>query len=288
LRPKLYINFLEFLFMKARYQIIIIQLLNMGFFFSTILAFAAQASNYIFLGQQPLTMVSDNGEFSSFELGHYDETLKRYVIDNLLNRRIETLWHYRDDGKPLQISANIEKGYIGCDEGLVVNTGDRQAGLLSSKRLSVGWPSSTQKSRVEEGRRLLASTLRKYKLSDQVIVRMIEKAEVTLVEIGWNKKYALVVTATDETHKQTAMAFLIATSDDHGGYLISREDVRTGGASDSEGYAGAVELFLHSDLDGDGAEEILIRHSAYETFGAYLLRWDGISWQEISSISGGC
>jgi hypothetical protein len=234
-------------------------------------------------------VISDLGEFSSFELGRYDETREEFVINTSVHSQIQTLWQYNEYGEPEQTSATIMTGYIGCDRGLVVNTPDEQIGFLSSKQLFLKTGSATHKKALYKfGNKLLASTLRKHKIPNPVSARLIKNAEVTPVVIGPDKPDALAITAIDKNDEKTAMAFVIATPDDQGSYLINLEDVRTGGPSDSEGYAGDIEIFLRSDLDGDGAEEILIRHSAYETFGTYLLRWDGKSWQEIADVGGGC
>lgn len=250
---------------------------------------SAFAANYIVYNNQPLIMVSDKREFLPFALGSFDDARGRYAIDKKVARTIANLWYYDAGREPGQTSAKVEHGYIGCDEGLVVNAGYSGSGFLSTKPLPVKiGPTALPQSLVDQSRRLFAATLRKYKLSAPLPAGMINKLEVTSVALGRGKREALVMTAKEETPEHSAMAFLIAMPKGPDGYVVSREDVREGSASDSEGYAGYAELALHVDVDGDGIEELLVQRGAYETFDASLLRWQGNAWEEIASNGGGC
>ena len=111
---------------------------------------------------------------------------------------------------------------------------------------------------------------------------------MTPIDIFHGKQSAMVVAVSDERGGKSMMAFLIANPDDHGGYVLSFEDVKSGDASDSEGYAGTAELAMHIDLNGDGIEELIIRKTGYETFDFSLLGWDGHQWFDISGGGGGC
>ncbi len=256
------------------------------------LCVGAEANNYIFFGQQPLAVVSAKGDFDSFELGTSADDGSRFVIDKRLAASIGTLWMYATEGDAQKTKAKVVSGYAGCDHALVVETEDTDyRGLLSSKRLrmSSAAPSGASAGALEaRGRGLLSAALKKHKLAPRRIASLLKNAIVTPVAVFPKGPVSLVISANDELNDQTATAFVVATPDARGQHVVSKEDVRIGTASDSEGDAGTMELAAHADFDGDGVEELLIRQSAYESFGVDLLRWNGSGWESVASNGGGC
>lgn len=252
----------------------------------------AEANNYVFFDQQPLAVVSAKGDFESFELGTSDEDGSRMVIDKRLAASLGTLWMYPAAGDAQRTKSKVVSGYAGCDHALLVETEDKDyRGLLSSKRLPVASAplSKASASALQgQGRELLSASLKKHKLSPQRIASLLKNATVTPVVIAPKGPVSLVISASDELNNRTATAFLVATPDARGHHVVSKEDVRTGTASDSEGYAGTMELAAHADFDGDGVQELVVRQSAYESFGVHLWRWSGSEWVSVASNGGGC
>lgn len=252
----------------------------------------AEANNYIFFDQQPLAVVSAKGDFDSFELGKSGDDGSRLVIDKRLAASLATLWMYSAQGESQRTKAKVVAGYVGCDHALLVEAEDKDyRGLLSSKRLSrpAAAPSEElARALVGRGRELLSAALRKNKLAPQRIASLLGNVKVTPLAIFPNAPVSLVISASDESNDQSATALLVATPDSRGHVVVSKEIVRVGTAPDSEGYSGITELAAHTDFDGDGVEELLIRQSAYESFGVDLLRWNGSGWESVASNGGGC
>jgi hypothetical protein len=253
--------------------------------------FTAHAGNYIFFAQQPLVLVSDSRELSSFQLSKADDDGDRLEVDKRLAASIGTLWAYGAGGTARKVKARVLEGYLGCDRSLVVETEDKDyGGLLSSRRLSireVEVAAKSLESLTARGRELLSIALQKKKLTPKLRSALLQSVTVTPVAVSARAEMTLVISSNVEVNEATATAFLIADPDGRGKYDITREDVQTGSASDSEGYAGMMEFVLHADVDGDGVEELLVRRAAYETFEVILLRRGG-GWSEVASVGGGC
>lgn len=268
-----------------------ISILSIGISLS-LACISVAASNYVFFEQQPLARISDKGEFSAFELGEYDDSDERYVIDQQFASQIKTLWSYPALGKPEKVEVTVKEGYSGCEKDLMVVSeyGDDD-GLLSLKRLpikSMALPKKTVRLLTSQGTKMLSSALHGRNLPPKWIARVVENSTVTPVAIFPSKDMSLVVTANDEFDHQTVRVFLVATPDKQGRYVLATEEVQTGSASDSDGFTGISELALHADFNGDGIEELLILDTAYESFGARLLQWNRKEWQEVAGNGGGC
>lgn|GEM_PF-5156608 len=255
----------------------------------------AGSTNYIVYESQPLVAVTNGGVFASFsesDLGKRDDGSGRFVKNEHMAKLLRKLWVYSENETPSPVGASIWEDYVGCELAPVVKAEHDVSGkLLSSKpirtRLSGVSDSEFRRSR-DEGRKLLATVLRRHKVPSAQIARATGNADVTVVRMSSKSGMSLVITADDEQQGQTLAALVIAMHGQDGRYAVSREDVSVGDASDSEGYAGNWKLGAHADLNEDGAEELLLLHSGYESFSRTLLHWDGREWREIGSSGGGC
>lgn len=253
------------------------------------------SDNYIFNASQPLVIVTQKGEFAPFggsELGNVGDQTGREIIDKRMAKRVQQLWRYSESGSPERVSAIIKADYVGCDRSLVVQTEGGDSGVLYSTRPIRSIPFSLAdadlKRARDEGRRLLSDALRHRKVTSDWIAELLEGATVTPVRVRAWRSPMLVVTTNGERKERTLSAFLIASLAKDGRYALLEKTVEIGSASDSEGYAGTWDLGLHVDLNGDGDEELLMFHGAYESFSAVLMQWDGKKWREVASNGGGC
>jgi hypothetical protein len=256
---------------NVKHQMRLVLLLCMAMFVCS----NANAENYIFYNKQPLVAVSGKGDFSGFSI-----TADGNVPDQEMLKKIGTL-----DGMPLSFKVD----YIGCDEEVVLDTNDN--GLLSSQPLNFKKTDLSKETILaleKQGRELLSSVLKAKGLSAKWIAEILKVAEVKPVTVLPNQAPSLVITANHENNEKTVTALLVAMPTKQGKYVIKYQKVATGSPSDSEGFAGTYELVLHVDMDGDNIEELLFDYAAYESFGNFLLYWDGAKWIDLGGNSGGC
>lgn len=255
----------------------------------------ATPTNYVFYGSRPLVIVTAKGEFvplSEADLGRFDDETGRESINKRMAQRVRQLWVYSPSGAPVRVSASIKADYVGCDRSLVIETEYADSkDLLSTRPIRstpFGLPDIEQGAMLEQGKRLLARALQEIELTPEWIAELLESATITPVRGHANEAPILVITANGEREQRTLTAFLSASLAKGGRYAVSDKTIAFGGASDSDGYAGSWELGLHVDLNGDGAEELLVLRTGYESFSAVLMQWDGKTWREVASNGGGC
>lgn len=253
------------------------------------LAPTSWAGNHIFYNAEPLTAISNRGQFSGFKLAGYDE-LGHAAIDQQLAEKFRKLWVYAPDETPYRIEAQVKEGYVGCDQSWLIETPFPVTGLLSSQRL----PSqrlhspATDPAVIGQAREILASVLKKHRLSPRWILRILGNTQAMPIASRAGADEFLAVAANDEFRDRSITVFLLTRKNKAGRPVVLEERFSTGGPADSEAYAGTLELVLHGDLDGDGFEEILIKTDAYESFGVSLLRWNGKRWETVGGNGGGC
>ncbi|WP_341677321.1 hypothetical protein [Niveibacterium sp. SC-1] len=255
----------------------------------------AGPANYIFYASQPLVMVTEGGDFASFsesDLGQRDDDSGRFRKNERLAKKFRKLWVYSETGSPSQVGASIGEDYVGCELAAVIKTEYEVAGsLLSSRPVRARHREMREgdlQRMVADGKRLLAAALRRHKVPAVRIARAVETTEVMPVHLDGKGATALALAANLGDAQQTLSALLIAMPGKDGRYAISREEVSVGGASDSEDYAGEWKLGAHLDLNEDGAEELLLDHSGYESFSTLLWHWDGREWRDVGRNGGGC
>lgn len=256
---------------------------------------AAIADNHIFYNGAPLLTVTRTGSLEPLSLTESNGLDKPRVMP-ALKRAIKSLFapgETRTDRRV--IGFKIDPGY-GCTEPDQVILSDKLPtdGVLSTKPLAA--PKHPGVTRANPHQRQQAVTaldtvLRNEKsLSSQQRDQLIKSASINVVKLDASGLSNFIVEAELQAQGAASVNMMIILTPDKSGKLNPTfTDVRIGGPSDSDGYAGRQSFVDHIDLDGDGVDELLVSHTGYESASIKVYQRQGPAWVEVADgVGTGC
>lgn len=248
---------------------------------------AALADNHIFFNGAPMLSVKRQGVFESFELVERNGIDKPQVTP-ATRRAIKTLY------APGQTHGSTVQGFaldpgVGCTEPDRVILSDSLStdGVLSTKPLHLPRYPGTQSVSPDQSRRVLSalnSILQKEKgLSRQNRSMLRTQAAIKSAMLDKSGATSFIIEAEIEANSRTTISLLLILTPRASGHLYATySEIRKGGPSDSDGYAGQQSFVDHIDLDSDGQDEIFVSEMGYESGGIKVFTRRGQSWEQIA------
>lgn len=259
-----------------------------------VLQSAALADNHIFFNGAPMLSVKRQGVFEPLELVERNGIDKPRVTP-ATRRAIRTLY------APGQAHGTTVQGFaldpgVGCTEPDRVILSDSLStdGVLSTKPLHLPQYPGTQSTTPDQRSQVLSvlnSILQKEKgLSKQNRALLRTQAVIKAAMLDKSGATSFIVEAEVDANSRTTISLLLILTPSTSGHLSATySDIRKGGPSDSDGYAGQQSFVDHIDLDGDGQDEIFVSETGYESGGIKVFTRRDQSWVQIADgAASGC
>lgn len=255
----------------------------------------AQADNHIFYNGAPMLSVGPRGAITPLDIGEERPSGERRVKPALA-RAIKRLYAPGDEvGMPVRrLVLDPGQGCIMPDAVELAGEASTD-GVLSTKPLKAPWRAGrtpANEAQKQQALQALEAALKKNKSINSIWrAQLLKQALVEALQLDGSMQPSLVVETEVEkaADRRNVSVLLILTPDANGHLIPTLSDVRAGGVSDSDNYAGRLSLINHADLDGDGQEEVFVSETGYESASIKVYQRSGKSWTEIvNGAASGC